>query len=208
MKFPSSINGGLLLLTAAVVLGFVVIVGLGAGFDRGLLIDLALREGRSPDWLLSLARWISWIGNSEQATFLILPIGAWLVWDRRFAAALAMLVMPPFATTTAAALKEGFARSRPSAVPHVDQVYDLSYPSGHATGAAAACVLIALLFPGSNPRVRMAIALFVAGLIGLSRMQLGVHYPSDVLGGWLWGAGMALIGFGVSTRLPTSRHAP
>jgi undecaprenyl-diphosphatase len=203
MKFPSSINAGLLLLSAALILGVAVSFRVGHELDRGLLMEIVLREGRSPDWMVAIARWLSWIGNSEQVILLLLPITAWLIWDRRFAAALLIIVMPPFSTATNAALKEGFARQRPAVVPHIDRVYDLSFPSGHAAGAAVTCILIALLFPGTNPRTRIAVGIAMAALIGFSRIQLGVHYPSDVLAGWLWGAGMALIGFGVTAAART-----
>jgi undecaprenyl-diphosphatase len=51
-----------------------------------------------------------------------------------------------------------------------------------------------LLVPGGQPRVRLALALIVMTLIGLSRPMLGVHWPSDVMGGWMIGMSYAVFG--------------
>jgi undecaprenyl-diphosphatase len=97
-------------------------------------------------------------------------------------------------------LKSLFCRARPSAAgaglffakfPCVFDGYAYaSFPSGHATTAFAAATFLALW----RPRLAMP-ALTLATLVGLSRVSLGSHFPSDVLAGALLGIGGALIGW-------------
>lgn len=103
-------------------------------------------------------------------------------------------------------LKLLFARPRPDLLPHLDMVTSHSFPSGHAAHSATLYLLIAL-FAGSivNGRnVRIAIIGAAAALIlliGLSRIVLGVHWPSDILAGWGVGTGFALIAWSLRTRM-------
>lgn len=83
------------------------------------------------------------------------------------------------------AAKHAFARTRPTLWDSISPETTFSFPSGHAMGSATlACVLVALSW---NTRWRWPVlvpsALFVLA-VGLSRVYLGVHYPSDILAGW------------------------
>ncbi|MFM9852778.1 MAG: phosphatase PAP2 family protein [Sphingomonadaceae bacterium] len=200
------LNLGLLLLLGVIALGFAVALGATAAIDRALFLSLALRDDGASDTAIAAARFISGVGNVSPRTWITLGLAAWLGWDRRFGAALAVIMIVPFAGVTSSLLKEAFARARPTMVPALDQVSDLSFPSGHAAGAMALCLTAALLIPGRRPGVRIALAIMCAGVVGMTRILLGVHFPTDVLGGWLWGAGIALIGvalahrYGISSR--------
>ena len=108
-------------------------------------------------------------------------------------------------------LKLLFARPRPTIVEGIDMVSSPSFPSGHAMSAIIAYGSVAYLIARLGPTRRLRNATWVvAGLlilgIGSSRMYLGVHYPSDVLGGFL--AGSAWLTFVASSVIAVRFFAP
>jgi undecaprenyl-diphosphatase len=199
------LNFGLLLMLLTIALGFALALGVGEKSDRAMLVAFAFRSNDTPAWMIEGARWISWLGDPAQRSVIMIGFAAWLVWDRRFGAAVAILVVPTLGAATSSILKEAFARLRPDVVRHLDSVQNLSYPSGHAAGAMALFLTASLLWGGARPRVMLAAALILAAITGLTRIWLGVHYPSDVVGGWLWGAGWALVGVALAERYGVSR---
>jgi undecaprenyl-diphosphatase len=91
-----------------------------------------------------------------------------------------------------------FARPRPTVVPHLMDAGGNSFPSGHSFNSAVVYMAIALAFAAISPhrRVRWTVigcALAMTLLIALSRVWLGVHYPSDAVAGWLGGSGWAFL---------------
>ena len=96
------------------------------------------------------------------------------------------------------ALKLAFDRPRPSLVPHLREVSSSSFPSGHAmTSAAVYLTLGTLLMRLATGRLAkfycIAVAMLATLLVGATRVFLGVHYPTDVLAGWLIGLSWALM---------------
>ena len=101
-------------------------------------------------------------------------------------------------------LKGIYDRPRPSIVTAIDPPGDESFPSGHSMISSALyptlAVLIARALPTRRLRVfTVACGVFLAGMIGISRLYLGVHYPTDVLAGWTVGCSWALI-CGIAAR--------
>jgi undecaprenyl-diphosphatase len=95
-------------------------------------------------------------------------------------------------------LKGLFGRPRPDTALHLTEVRSLSFPSGHAMESAiiylTLAALMARLVQGRTLRLYvLAVAALVTLLVGLSRVYLGVHYPSDVLAGWTAGLAWALL---------------
>ncbi|MEU4391405.1 phosphatase PAP2 family protein [Kribbella sp. NPDC023855] len=91
-------------------------------------------------------------------------------------------------------LKELVGRSRPDLWPLPDTVSEYSFPSGHAANTAALAGTL-LLILHSRPAWVVGLLLTAVGLVGLSQLVLGRHYPSDLLAGWLWaGAWVAVLG--------------
>jgi undecaprenyl-diphosphatase len=183
-----------LLLAITLALGAAVTFGFGHLAERSLLKSIAFRQNVTSDLLIEVVRWITWLGDASQRSFVMVGFAAWLLWRKRHWAALAMVVVPPLAGAGSSILKEAFARARPDVVPHLDLVSNLSFPSGHATNAMATYLLAALLIGRVRRPLGLVLAFSVAAAIGVSRLLLGVHWPSDVMGGWLWGAGFALFG--------------
>ncbi|HYH27670.1 MAG TPA: phosphatase PAP2 family protein, partial [Actinomycetota bacterium] len=104
-------------------------------------------------------------------------------------------------------LKIALDRPRPEPALHLDAVSTRAFPSGHATSATAVYAFLAVLF-GGGKRWLLAGALIV--LVGLSRVYLGVHWISDVVGGTLLGSAVAAAGVLLlrGHRLDPSRCAP
>lgn len=92
-------------------------------------------------------------------------------------------------------LKNVFARPRPDLLPHLDVVQSSSFPSGHSAGALVLGFALALVAVrhGVSRAIAYTLAGLLALLVGVSRVVLAVHWPSDVLAGWSAG-GLWLIG--------------
>lgn len=192
---------GVAMMLMTVVIGIVISTGLGEPQERAVMKAIAFREGASDELLIHTTQWLTWLGDATQRTVVMVVLGAILFWRNRRRAALVMLVVPPLAGAGSSILKELFYRARPDVVPHLDLVSNMSYPSGHATNVMATYLLAALLLPTRRHGLWVMFALLLAFVIGTSRVLLGVHWPSDILGGWLWGGGLALIGAAIARRM-------
>lgn len=109
------------------------------------------------------------------------------------------------------ATKLGVARPRPDLVPHLVEVHDLSFPSGHAMVSAVTYLTLGLMLARTQSgRVARFYFVFVAVLltltVGVSRVYLGVHYPTDVIGGWAAGSAWACLCWLVSRRVIPQRE--
>ena len=144
---------------------------------------------------------VTWLGDGRRRAVIGLTIAAWLGWRFGARPALVLLSTAAVETVAGAALKLGFARDRPDLIERLDVVTSLAYPSGHAAHTAALFVLAGLLARDLSGRGwPLLLGIAATLLIGVSRVVLGVHWPSDVLGGWLLGTGFALIGWAAARR--------
>lgn len=102
-------------------------------------------------------------------------------------------------------LKRIYSRPRPDLAPHGAYVYSASFPSGHSTISAAVFLTLAMLIASLEPNRWTKVMVYVLAMImvlaiGVSRIYLAVHWPSDVLAGWSLGAAWALVGWLVLLR--------
>jgi undecaprenyl-diphosphatase len=198
---------GALLLLATAVWTFVKIAGeVVAGdtqhFDEAILLALR-RPGDpahplGPDWLLEMARDVTAFGGVVGIALVSGGVLGFLALARKWRAAALVLASVVGGLLVSVALKHFFARDRPAVVPHFDQVYTSSFPSGHSMLSAVTYLTLgALLARYTHDRPLkiyfLGVATGLSLIIGLSRIYLGVHYPSDVLAGWCAGIAWALL---------------
>ena len=131
---------------------------------------------------------------------------AFFLLDRRPRAAAFLVGSIAGGVAVTFALKAGFDRPRPDLVAHQMEALSASFPSGHSATAAVVYLTLGALIARSMPRVRLrvfvvAVAVVLTLAIGVSRLYLGVHWPTDVLAGWTVGAGWALAAWLVARDL-------
>ena len=170
---------------AALAAAWLAMLLLGTGpLDRTLLLAL---HADAP-WLRTLAIGLTSLGNWPVLVGAAVAGTAWLVWRRRFSNAVLLLTAAVSGRVMIILQKEWFARVRPEENLQLVEVHYKSFPSGHAGNSMITYLLLALLL--TSPRHRgtaVAAALMLSAAIGLSRPVLGVHWPSDVIGGWAFG---------------------
>ncbi len=184
--------GAPLLLVGMVFLGTLAAAGYTSALDVDILSFFALQQGSNPDWLIKAAQMVSWTGGGVQRYIMVACFGLALGFWRGRIAGWGLVIASLLSSFASDIMKAAFARPRPSLVPHLDGVNNFSYPSGHATNAMMVYLFIALVVPAKQ-RVRWMIPMMTLAIAtGMSRMMLGVHYPSDVIGGWMLGAAFAM----------------
>jgi len=156
-------------------------------FDRRFDDDLNHHEAAHSSEV-AFWRGISDVLSPAVVRTALLVVGAWLLYRRRIGPAVVCAVASLGSLALVTAVKDGIGRPRPVVPVHEASAPGASFPSGHATTAvAAALTAIVLSWPLLSPRWRWVVAVgssLVAAAVGFSRLALGVHYPSDVVGGW------------------------
>ena len=186
------------------------------GFDRAVL--LAFRVPGHPDqlagprWLQECARDLTALGGFTVLTLVAVMAVAVLAMQRRRRQALVFGVTVVLGQALAAAIKLVVDRPRPDIAAHFDLVYSSSFPSGHSTMAPVVYLILAVILAASEPRRDVRVLMFASAVavilaVGLSRVYLGVHWPTDVLDGWELGAAIALVAMTV-LRLTARRLHP
>ncbi len=182
----------------------------GFAFDPALLLafrtpgDLATPIG--PPWLLQSAIDISALAGY---TVLWLAGAATLIFLFAFGKRAEALLLGGSligASMINALLKLFLQRPRPDVVPHLAEVSSASFPSGHAMISAAVYLTLGIMVAQTQASrwaraYILSFAVLLVLLIGCSRVFLGVHWPSDVLAGWCFGAIWALCMFALNARL-------
>jgi undecaprenyl-diphosphatase len=195
------------ILIVALVWSFLLLAGqVSAGhtreFDEWVLS--ALRDPTRPEvpigpwWLRSVALDITALGSAVVLGLAVLAITGYLWLHGLYRTGLFVLVASAGCAALNTLLKQAFDRARPDIVPHLREVSTLSFPSGHALTSAAVCLTLGALLMriAERPVAKfycIGIAMLVTLLVGSSRVYLGVHYPTDVLAGWIIGLSWALV---------------
>lgn len=162
-----------------------ILGGAGSGFDESLAASLFAGDGT----LLSRnARMLTILGSWKVLVPLSIAAAILLAYRRRIRAAL-LLIMVFGGRLLVELQKVLIDRPRPGASPYLEADHSWSFPSGHSANAMITYLAIALLLPVGqrNRAIAVGIGLAIALQSGWSRLALGVHWPSDVVGGWAFG---------------------
>ncbi len=165
-------------------------------------------------WISSVARVVTYVGNTVVVTLVVLGAVAWLLTKRRTGDAVFVAGSAGGAAVLVTVLKHVVGRPRPAAPHRLIAASGAAFPSGHATQSVACYAAIAVVAAAST-RSRRSRVLLAAGaaviafLVGASRVYLGVHWASDVVSGWLLGAGwlLALAGVRFAMNSPAAEAA-
>jgi len=180
-----------------------LLLGRGA-LDRSLYE--AIYAGHRPA-LVIVARVFTALGEPTVligAGFLF-AVFLWREGRGRFALALLLVILAGRGLSEVQ--KYWIARARPDLEPHLVIVRTSSFPSGHATSSMIFYLVLALaIAPVGWRRIAAAAAILLSLLIGLSRVMLGVHWPSDVIGGWCFGLLWVLVTLRPAERLFRDRN--
>lgn len=179
-------------------------------FDTEIL--LFFREAGRPNdpigplWMEEAVRDVTALGSMIVLVMVTAVTIFYLLLVRRWRSALLVLVTVGGGQILSSVLKLGIDRPRPDLVSHLAQVQTLSFPSGHAMMAAVTYLtlgtMLAGIVPGRATKIYvLGVAVLVTLMVGVSRLYLGVHWPSDVLAGWCAGFAWAMLCWLVARRL-------
>lgn len=179
-----------------------VLEGDTRAFDRAVLAWF--RDAADPSkpvgpvWLAESMRDITALGSVAVLLGVTLAVLGYLLFERKYHAAVLVLVATVGGQVISSVLKALFDRDRPDVVPHLAEVLTASFPSGHSMLSAVVYLTLGALLARLVARRRVkvyfiAVAMLATVMIGLSRVYLGVHYPTDVLAGWSLGLAWATV---------------
>lgn len=145
-----------------------------------------------PAWVETALIDVTSLGSSFVLGLVVLIITGYLLLEARYLTAVMVLATSISGEIINEILKLLFERPRPTVVPHLRNVVSASFPSGHAMQSAIIYLTLgALLMRVVEGRITkiycMGVAIFLTLIVGITRVYLGVHYPTDVVAGWLLG---------------------
>lgn len=170
--------------------------------DEQVLLTLRnpddLSDPAGPKWVEEMGRDVTALGGVSLLTLLSVSVIGYLLLEHKVRIAVFVVIAVGGGILISSFLKTEFDRPRPDLVPHESNVYTKSFPSGHSMLSAVTYLTLAALLAHIQERRRvkyylMGIAVLVTVAVGVSRVYMGVHWPSDVLAGWAAGAAWALI---------------
>jgi undecaprenyl-diphosphatase len=170
------------------------------GIDETLLLALRNPADQSdpigPGWVEEMGRDFTALGSMGVLALISIAALGYLLLAGRNRTSLFALIAVTGGLLLSTLLKIGFDRARPDLVPHGSTVYTASFPSGHSMMAAVTYLTLAAILSRvhAEPLLKaylLIVASLITVLVGVSRVYLGVHWPTDVLAGWAAGAAWA-----------------
>jgi undecaprenyl-diphosphatase len=188
------------------VCGFIAVAyGVSAGITQHVDESL-LRAPRDPEdpaktlgpgWLEEAGRDLTALGGIAALCLLTAAVGGYFLICEKYRALALLVAATVGGLLLSTLLKERFHRPRPEVVPHKSLVMTSSFPSGHSLNSAVVYLTLGSILAGLVERRRLTVyffgvAVLLTLLVGVSRVYVGVHYPTDVLAGWCAGLAWAL----------------
>jgi len=186
--------GACVLLWLFLILAGEIAEGETQAFDIRILKALRRSDDPSqpigPGWLEGSLLDLTALGGSTILGLVIFAVVGFLLLQRRYHTALFVAITSTSGELVSTVLKLAFSRPRPTVVPYLREVSSSSFPSGHAMESAIVYLTLgAVLMRVTESRVTkmyfLGMAMLLTLLVGISRVYLGVHYPTDVIGGWV-----------------------
>ena len=179
-----------------------VVEGDTRSFDQSVLLWFRNKDDLSdpigPQWLEVVMRDITALGGLLILGLLTIAACGYLWLTQRHKLALFVAVSIPAGALLNTLLKEYFTRPRPDIVPHGTGAALSSFPSGHAMMSAVVFLTLGALLSLSTENTRIKIyilfwSVFLTVIVGISRVYLGVHWPTDIIAGWIAGGTWAVL---------------
>jgi undecaprenyl-diphosphatase len=190
-----------------------VVEGATKAFDQKLLLVFRHSDTHTPlgpPAVQEAARDITALGGTVVLTLITGIAAGFLALDGKKHMALFVCGCVLGGVAASTILKDAFQRPRPDLVPYSVYVSGASFPSGHSMMSAVTYLTLGALLARSQNRKRLKayfllVAIFLAFAVGVTRVYLGVHWPTDVLAGWTAGAVWALLCWLAARRLQSRR---
>lgn len=213
------------LLTLLAMAGLILVFGsltvavLGGStdsFDRAVMLAMRVdghpAEPIGPAWLQDVARDVTALGSYAFITIVFLAVTGYLALLRNRSAMLLIATAVLGGMVLSTLIKLAVDRPRPD-IPHIVRVVTASFPSGHAMLSAIVFLtlgaLLTRLHEGRRLKIYfMSLAIVLTTMVGLSRIYLGVHHPSDVFAGWAIGAAWAILCWMITLWLQQTGEVP
>jgi len=167
--------------------------GPGNGLEQSVMAGAAELRSSLPA-VARMASAVTLLGGYPFTLAAALLASLWLIWRRQWALAFLLMVTVLGERWLVDALKDWIGRTRPPLEVLPDS---LAFPSGHSANSMTTYLAVAMMaFPPRIRRTAIILALGLALLVGLTRLVLGVHWPTDVIGGWT--LGLFVVGLAVT----------
>ncbi len=207
-----------LLVVLSVVAGLLIFISIAnevvegetQHFDNYILKSLRepndVSQPAFPGWVTNAMEDITSLGSATVIVLFTLIIAVYLLLQKKYYWLWLVLIATIGGALLVWGLKEFIGRTRPTVVTHLLEENSLSFPSGHSMMSAIVYLTQATLLSKieENRKAKIyiiSVALLLTFLIGISRVYIGVHYPTDVLAGWVAGISWALLCWYVASLL-------
>lgn len=179
-----------------------VVEGSTRSLDRDILLLLRtpgdLSDPIGPWWVEEIGRDLTALGGVAVLVLTTVVVSGFFLLQRRWSTTMYILATVGGGILISGIAKDFFDRARPDLVPHGSLVHTASFPSGHSMMAAVAYLTLGALVARVQPRMTLkvytlSVAVLLTLLVGVSRVYMGVHWPTDVAAGWLAGGAWAMV---------------